>query len=96
MAKIKKVNVLSLAKIQAVIGLILGIIAGIFFGLVASLLGMSEGASGFLLGAGMGIFSLIAFPIFYGVAGFIGGAILAFLYNLVASKIGGLEIELED
>ena len=31
----------------------------------------------------------------YGVMGFIGGAIGAFVYNLVAGVVGGIEIEVE-
>jgi hypothetical protein len=33
-------------------------------------------------------------PFLYGVMGFVGGAIIAGVYNLVAGKIGGIEIEL--
>lgn len=33
-------------------------------------------------------------PVFYGVLGFVIGAIWAFLYNLAAQSIGGLELEL--
>ena len=41
------------------------------------------------------IFSLIALPIFYGLIGFIGGLITAWLYNAAARIIGGIELELE-
>jgi hypothetical protein len=33
-------------------------------------------------------------PFFYGAMGFIGGAVIATLYNIVAGKIGGIEVEL--
>jgi len=38
---------------------------------------------------------LIILPIFYGVVGFIAGAIGAALYNLIAGMVGGIEIEVE-
>jgi hypothetical protein len=34
-------------------------------------------------------------PVLYGILGFIGGAILALLYNLFARLAGGFELELE-
>lgn len=43
----------------------------------------------------MGIAFAIFAPIFYGVLGFIFGAIGAFLYNLMAKWMGGIEVRLE-
>jgi len=40
---------------------------------------------------GMGLFM----PVIYGVMGFIFGVISAAIYNLVASWIGGIEVEVE-
>ncbi len=40
---------------------------------------------------GFGIFM----PVIYGVMGFIGGIIMAALYNLTARWIGGIEVEVE-
>jgi hypothetical protein len=40
------------------------------------------------------LFAVIATPVFYAVAGFVGGAIMAFLYNLVAGWVGGIELDL--
>ncbi len=40
---------------------------------------------------GMGI----SMPVIYGAMGFIGGVIGAAVYNLVASWIGGIELEVE-
>jgi hypothetical protein len=41
-----------------------------------------------------GYTAIIMFPVTGAISGFIGGAIGAFLYNLVASKIGGIELDL--
>ena len=38
---------------------------------------------------------LIALPILYGVIGVVAGALIAWLYNVVAGFTGGLELELE-
>jgi len=42
----------------------------------------------------LGILSIIVFPIIFGIMAFICGAIMAFLYNIFADKIGGIEVEL--
>lgn len=42
-----------------------------------------------------GVGSIIILPITYGLGGAIGGAIRGFIYNIVASTVGGIEIETE-
>ena len=42
----------------------------------------------------MGMVAIVAFPIIYGVMGFIWGAVGAAIYNVIAGRIGGVEIEL--
>lgn len=101
---IRRVGVLSAAKIQgllmAAFGLIIGVIYGLFFivfGAAMSSIGpRGEGAGiGGAGSIGIGVVMMIMIPIFYGVIGFIGGAIGALIYNAVAGFVGGLKIELE-
>jgi len=42
-----------------------------------------------------GALSIIIMQILYGIGGFVVGAICAFLYNIIASKVGGIVIELK-
>ena len=101
--RIKKLGVLSAAKMQGVMGLVIGLIIGVIYGLIIiaySLLGASilKGNSSLAVGGGgvvVGIIAMIAIPIIYGIIGFIGGAIGALLYNLFAGMVGGVEIEVE-
>jgi hypothetical protein len=44
---------------------------------------------------GLGIGFAILVPLIYAVMGFVSGAIGALIYNLVASWIGGIEVEVE-
>ena len=92
---IKRINVLKLAIFQGALMAAFGLIAGLFilmFGsMFAGLAGREAGAAGFIGGIG----ALIFLPIMYGVIGFISGAIGAFVYNLVAGVVGGIEIEVE-
>ena len=91
MIVIKRVGVLQLAKILGVLYLLLTAIfclpAGVFMMLIGGFQGQEQGFIG-----GIGMFLL---PVLYGVGGFIGGAITAALYNVVASLVGGIELELQ-
>jgi hypothetical protein len=97
MTKIKSLGVLSVAKIEGLIGVIMGLVLGVLFALVGAgisgMMGGDRGGWGMMYGGG---FAIIILPIMYGVCGFIGGAIVAWVYNLVAGWIGGIEIELEN
>ena len=99
---IRKVGVLSVAKIQAVVGLVIGLIIGILYFLIFAIFGAvimglagKQGAAAGGVTIIYGVVALIGFPIFYGIMGFIGGAIVSLVYNLVAKTIGGIEIEVE-
>jgi len=99
---VKRIGVLSLAKVQGVvmaaIGLIIGLIYGLFFIIFGAVM-MSSGAkgSGSAAAGGLigGLAMMIFIPVFYAVLGFALGALSAFIYNYAANAIGGLELELE-
>ncbi|HZH29224.1 MAG TPA: hypothetical protein VEY11_00400 [Pyrinomonadaceae bacterium] len=100
---VKRIGVLSLAKMQgvvmAVIGLIIGLIYGIFFMIFSAVI-MSSGGRGSGASAAGGVVGglamMILMPIFYAVLGFGIGALSAFIYNIAARSIGGVELELEN
>ena len=89
--RIHNINPMQLGIVYAVLYAILGLIFGVFFGIASSLSGGAMAASGM---GNFGWLSIIIFPICYAIAGFIGGLILGFLYNLVAGWTGGIEITL--
>jgi hypothetical protein len=92
MQVVKRIGVGSAAKVYGLTLGLLGIFVGIIYALVFSIMpGFSD-----VPGGGFGIMMLIIIPVFYGVAGFVIGALGAFVYNFVARKIGGLEIELSE
>ena len=90
---IKKLGVISIAKFCGILGIIWGLVVGIFMmlGIGGIAAAMGRGA----LGAGIGIVGLIIMIIVGAIAGFIGGAILAIIYNIVLGAIGGIEMDLE-
>ena len=42
-----------------------------------------------------GIFDLVALPVFYGLVGFVGAYIGAWLYNWIAKEMGGIKVDLK-
>ncbi len=91
---IKRIGVLKLAIFEGAMMSALGLIIALFVLMFGGMIGQlnHEAAMAGMVG---GIAALIIFPIMYGVFGFIAGAIGAALYNLVASVVGGIEIEVE-
>jgi hypothetical protein len=95
MVKIKKIGVVSLGKIFGILYAIIGLIIGAIMTLV-SVIGIALSSKGpGLFGALFGVGAIIFLPIFYGIMGFVGGLVMALLYNLIASWVGGLEVEME-
>jgi len=90
---IKQFGVLSVAKFSAVIGLIWGFVMGLLVALGIG--GTAAAMGGGALGAGVGIAGFIMIVIIGAVGGFVGGAIIAFVYNIVLGFMGGIEMDLE-
>jgi hypothetical protein len=90
--EIKKVGVLSLAKMCAFLYLIPGIILGITIGTEFSRYPpmMSNSVLTWLLNRG----AFITYPIGYGIGGFIFGLVGGLFYNFLSRRIGGIEIEI--
>ena len=101
--QIRKMGVLSLAKIYGLMMLIISLIISIPYGLIIivyALFGgkLLGGNAGLAVGGGgvvVGLLIMIGLPIVYGIFGFIFGAIGALVYNLFAGMVGGIEIEFE-
>lgn len=88
---LKRVGVLSVAKLYAAIMGVMGIFVGIIYAFFGAILGAASGSAG--LGAGLGLAALILVPLLYAGLGFLMGALTAGLYNLFAGWIGGIEME---
>ena len=90
MTVIKSVEIISCAKILTLFGIVFGLIGGVLVAIMGTAIGAIFDMPGVTT---FGFLSIIIFPIISAILTFIGGAILAFLYNIFASKIGGIEIE---
>ena len=88
MAEIRRFSVGQSAMVLGVLYVLIGIIfLPIFF--IAASVAPAEKAS-------FGVGFALALPLIYGVAGFISGAVGAFLYNIVAGWVGGIHVELQN
>jgi len=97
---IRRIGVLSVAKIYGAMGVLIGLLIGLCFAAVAGLGSAIAGSqssnspmAALGIGAGFGMLSIVVFPIFYGAFTFISGLIGGALYNLLAGMVGGIEIE---
>jgi len=93
MAKLTRVGVLFLAKLQAVVMVVAGLIAGIVYSFGGALYELFTGTlnAGTILAFG----ALVGMPIILGAVGFVAGAVGAVLYNFAAKWFGGIELDVE-
>jgi hypothetical protein len=102
MTVLKHVGVLSLAKITALFGLLFGLLCGLIWGILfavfAAALAMIVPGTSSLGAGGIGVITVIVMAIIGAiigaVIGLIKGAVLAFLYNVFADRVGGIQIDL--
>ncbi len=92
--RIKRIEPLQLGKIFAVLYGALGLLFIPIFlvaGIATSQIPEAQRGGLLIMSAGFGLFA----PVVYAVMGFVFGVVGAFIYNLVAKWIGGIEVEVE-
>lgn len=91
---IRSIDVGSMALISGGVYGLIGLVAGLVVGFISILGGAAnQGGGGAAMGIGMGIASVIFLPVFYGILGLIGGAIMAVVFNLVSRMVGGVKMK---
>jgi hypothetical protein len=90
---VKKIGVMSIAKFGALIGMIIGIINGI---ILAMNIGPSAAIAGRSMfpGVGSGVMTFSLNVILWIIFGFLGGTVIAFIYNFEPGEMGGIEVGL--
>ncbi|PIN85378.1 MAG: hypothetical protein COV47_02455 [Candidatus Diapherotrites archaeon CG11_big_fil_rev_8_21_14_0_20_37_9] len=94
--EITKIGVMSAAKITGAIYAALGFLIGAIFtilSLIGAVIAATSSAQASIIGMIFGIGAIILLPIVYGIMGFVFGAIGAWIYNIIASKTGGIILE---
>ena len=92
-----KKNLTRIAPLRA--GIILGILYGLFSLILVPfflLFALVSAKTGTAAPAFMGVGFAIVLPVIYAFFGFIGGLLMAALYNLIAGWTGGIEFEVTD
>jgi hypothetical protein len=94
MQSIKSINVMSCAKTMGAFYGAVGLLV-IPFLLIAGLASFAGGkGANAIAGVVMVVFGILA-PVFYGGLGFLFGAFGAWVYNQIARRLGGIQIELQ-
>lgn len=92
---LRRVGILSVAMFAgtaaAAMALLFGLVVMMFAGV-----GLAGGNALTPAGLGAGVGFLIFAPIMYGIMGFIGGAVNAVIYNVIAEITGGIRMEFDD
>ena len=100
---IRRFDIIRPANITAAIYVLIALVFGLFiflpvalFSIVGSRVSDGEVSTGAILGAGLvgGLIFYVIIVVFYAIAGWIFGAILAAVYNFVAGRIGGLQLDI--
>lgn len=91
--QIRTINPSSVAKVIGCMYVLFGVLAGVFMAIIMVVPALAEPENTLSASAAL-VFAPVLLGILYGVMGFIFGYIVAWMYNVTAKKIGGIEIEL--
>jgi hypothetical protein len=93
---IKRVGPLSCARLSGTLYGFIGLLIGGIFSMVAMAGGFaSDTTASRGIAAAIGVGAIVVFPILYGVMGFVATLIGAWLYNIVAGIVGGVELDVQ-
>jgi hypothetical protein len=93
---IRRVGPLSVAKIAGTLYAAIGLFVGAIFSLISVAGGFASNTSeGAGIAAVMGVGAIVFFPLLYGGMGFIATLIMAWLYNIIAGAVGGVELDVQ-
>ncbi|HET9468758.1 MAG TPA: hypothetical protein VFO48_10110 [Vicinamibacterales bacterium] len=91
---IKRVGPLSFARLTGLLYAVIGLLIGGIFSL-AAMAGVSDSHELAGFGVVIGVAAVIVFPILYGGLGFLTSLVAAWLYNLAAGMVGGVELDIQ-
>lgn len=94
--RLRHVNPVQFALVIGIVYAIIGLIVAILWLPLAGIMAAASSSMGqHMFGAGLGVLALVVFPVMYFIIAFIGGLIVAAVYNLIAGWTGGIEMTLE-
>jgi len=95
--ELSKIDPVSAGKISAAMYSVMGLLFILIYAPIAILAAALSGelatiAGGLIFGVIGGLIGIV----FYAVVGFVLGAVMAYFYNFIADRFGGLEVEFEE
>ena len=92
---IRRIGPMSIARLSGMLYAVMGLVLGGIISLIALAGGFAsdaEGAEAF--GPLIGVGAVLVLPICYGLLGFVATLIAAWLYNVAADVVGGVEVDI--
>lgn len=95
---LQRINAISCGRLLGALYAGIGFMVGVLFSLLslAGVVAANPQEEGIVVPSIVGIGAFIILPVLYGLMGFIGDIIFAFLYNVVASVVGGIEFDMQE
>jgi len=87
MKEIKKIGILSLAKIQTTLMFVVGLLFILITVITNALMPITQRVAI--------TWQILLIPVIYAIIGFIMGVLIAWVYNIFAANFGGVEIDLK-
>jgi hypothetical protein len=95
MVQIKRIGIKQTAKVISVFYFLISLVFVLPISLIAFFLGSLGGKEDGFFATAFGGIILLLLPLFYALMGFVMVALTALIYNALAKRIGGIEIELD-
>lgn len=91
MAKLRRVGILFLAKLFAIVMAFFGFLAGVLYSFGGAVYDIATTQS-VNAGTALAFLALLGMPVLFALAGFLAGAVGAPFYNRMAQRFGGIEL----
>lgn len=92
---IRRIGPMSIARLSGMLYAVIGLVLGGIISLIAMAGGFGSDSDGAVpFGGLMGVGAVLVLPICYGLLGFIATLIAAWLYNVAAGVVGGIEVDI--
>jgi prepilin signal peptidase PulO-like enzyme (type II secretory pathway) len=90
MKELKQIDMTSAAKVFGIFYFLISLIVFVPIVLVLSIFDISTGL------ANIGVFTALLIPLLYGFIGMVGAFLASFVYNVIASKVGGIKMKVSE
>jgi hypothetical protein len=92
---IRRIGPMSVARLSGILYAAIGLALGAIISLIALAGGFAAGGEGDTqFGGFIGVAAVVVLPICYGLLGFVATLIAAWVYNVAAAVVGGIEVDI--